>query len=61
MSKITGFFRDVYSELRKVVWPSRAETIRYTSIVIGFSLGVALILGAADFGLLKGVEAILNK
>ncbi len=55
------FLREVRSELSKVVWPSRMDTIRYTLVVIGFSVGVAAILGAADYGLLKGFEALLNK
>jgi preprotein translocase subunit SecE len=61
MSSIFNFFREVKAELFKVVWPSRRDTIRYTVTVIIFSIGVALILGAADFGLLKVFEAILNK
>ena len=61
MSKIINFFRDVLAELRKVVWPTRRDTIRYTITVILFSLAVAFILGAADYGLLKGFTAILNK
>jgi preprotein translocase subunit SecE len=61
MRKITGFFKEVYAELRKVIWPSRMDTIRYTALVIGFSVALSVILGAADFGLLKGVEALLNK
>ena len=36
------------AELKKVVWPTRAETIRYTLLVIGISLGVAFILGLFD-------------
>jgi preprotein translocase subunit SecE len=61
MSRILNFFREVYSELRKVVWPSRRDTIRYSVTVIIFSLVLAVILGAADLGLLKAFEAILNK
>ena len=61
MSRVFQFFRDVKSELFKVVWPTRQETIRYTITVIIFSLVIAAILGAADFGLLKGVEALLKK
>ena len=61
MSKIFRFFREVIAELRKVVWPTRMETVRYTALVIGFSVGVSVILGAADFGLLKAVEWALNK
>jgi preprotein translocase subunit SecE len=51
----------VKAELLKVVWPTRQETIRYTVTVIIFSVVVALILGAADYGLLRGFEAILNQ
>lgn len=61
MSKITGFFRNVYGEMQKVVWPSRADTIRYTLTVIIFSVAIAIILGAADFGLLKLFEKLINK
>jgi preprotein translocase subunit SecE len=58
---VLQFFKDVKSELYKVVWPSRQDTLRYTITVIVFSLAVAAILGAADFGLLKAFEAILNR
>lgn len=60
MSKITQFFKDVYSEMWKVIWPSRRDTVRYTLTVIVFSLVVAAILGAADYGLLKGFEALIK-
>ena len=63
MKIITGpiqFLRDVRAEMGKVIWPSRRATFRYTATVIGFSLAVAAILGAADFGLLKGFEAIIK-
>ncbi len=61
MSKAIQFFRDVKSELYKVVWPSRQDTIRYTLTVIVFSLVIAAILGAADLGLLKIFEKLINK
>jgi preprotein translocase subunit SecE len=34
--RIGGFFREVVSELRKVIWPTRKELLTYTSIVIVF-------------------------
>lgn len=61
MGKIIGFFRDVYGEMQKVVWPSRTQTVVYTVQVIVFSLAVALILGAADYGLLVLFEKIIVK
>lgn len=60
MSRVLQFFRDVKAELWKVVWPTRQQTIRYTITVIIFSLVIAAILGAADYGLLKGFEAIIK-
>ena len=61
MRKITGFFKDVYSEMQKVVWPTRKQTLFYTIQVIVFCVLVAVILGAADFGLLKLFEKIVVK
>ena len=47
--KIVNFLTEVKQELKKVTWPTRKETIRYTMLVIFISLGVAFFLGAADF------------
>jgi preprotein translocase SecE subunit len=61
MRKFFSFFKEVYGEMQKVVWPSRTQTIMYTIQVIVFSLSVAIILGAADYGLLLLFEKIVNK
>jgi preprotein translocase SecE subunit len=55
------FLSEVKNELAKVVWPTRAETFKYTLTVILFSIGVAIILGAFDFGLLKLFEILVTK
>lgn len=60
INKITHFFRNVKSEISKVVWPTRHDTIRYTIAIIIFSVVIAAILGAADYGLLKGFEALIK-
>ncbi len=61
MNVILSYFKEVRAELFKVIWPSRKDTVRFTISVIIFSLVVAIILGAADFGLLKAVEVLLKK
>ena len=61
MTKIIQFFMEVKAELTKVVWPSKSETTRYTAVVIAFSVILAGILGAADYGLTKVVETLVNK
>lgn len=44
-----SFIREAREELKKVSWPSRQTTIRYTIIVIAMSLGVGLITGGIDW------------
>ena len=56
MSKILQYLKEVRNELVKVVWPSRKETVRMTLVVIAFSVGVAIFLGAIDLGLTKLLE-----
>ncbi len=48
MSKVIDFLKDVRVELAKVSWPTRQELIRYTMIVIGASIAMAIFLGALD-------------
>jgi len=48
-NKIVTFLKEVRLEMRKVNWPTKDETIRYTLIVIGVSVAVAAFLGGLDF------------
>ena len=61
MAKIVDYFKESRHELKKVVWPSRKETIKHTLIVIGVSLAVAAFLGLADFILNIGLEKLVIK
>ena len=47
-TKITTFLKEVRLEMKKVNWPTRKETLRYTLIVIGVSIAVAVFLGGSD-------------
>ncbi len=38
-------YKDTRSELRKITWPTREETIRLTLVVIVLSIAMALFLG----------------
>jgi preprotein translocase subunit SecE len=49
MQRIKKFFRESWTELRHVNWPTRQEAIRLTSIVIGMSVGLAVFLGIFDY------------
>ncbi len=54
-----GFFREAKSELLRVNWPSRKEVVRYTLMVVGISLFVAILLGALDASFSWFVERYL--
>ncbi|MDP1538996.1 MAG: preprotein translocase subunit SecE [bacterium] len=47
-NKIATFLKEVRLEMKKVNWPTRETTIRYTLIVIGISVVVAMYLGGLD-------------
>jgi len=42
------FARDSYTEMRRVVWPQRKETMRMTGIVFAFVFAIAFFLWIVD-------------
>ena len=56
-NKIVAFLKEVKLEMKKVNWPTRDETIKYTLLVIGISVATAIFLGGIDFSF----TALLNK
>ena len=49
IEKIKLFFKEVFTEGKKVDWPRRKQVLNYTIIVIVISLVVAGFLGLLDF------------
>ena len=54
--KAITFIREAREELKKVQWPSRDITIRYTIIVVVSSVAVGFIIGGIDYLLTLIVE-----
>ena len=52
---------DIISELKKVTWPSRAETTHLTMVVVAVSLLFGVILGGADLGFSWLIEQTVLK
>jgi preprotein translocase subunit SecE len=46
---IGQFLRDVYDELRKVVWPTGGELYRYTLVVIFTVILLGVFIGGTDY------------
>ena len=53
-------FGEVVSELRRVTWPSRQETMRLTLMVIAVSAAVGTFLGLIDIGFARFFGVILG-
>lgn len=49
IASLTNYMKGSYHELKKVVWPSRNEVIRHTTLVIAISVCVALFIAIVDF------------
>jgi preprotein translocase subunit SecE len=45
---ITRYLRETWAELKKVRWPTRQEAQNLTLIVLGVTIGMAIILGLLD-------------
>ncbi|HOX21619.1 MAG TPA: preprotein translocase subunit SecE [Candidatus Paceibacterota bacterium] len=48
-AKLKVFFKEVRLEFKRVNWLTKKETIQYTLIVVGMSLGIAIFLGFFDY------------
>ena len=48
LERIVTFLKEARIELKKVSWPTRNQTLRYTVAVIAMSLVVAAFLGGLD-------------
>ena len=48
---VVRFLREVYDELRKVVWPTWGELYRYTLVVIVTVIVIGGFIGGVDYAL----------
>ena len=47
-ARISGAFKNMVAELKKVAWPSKKDLINYSIIVIGFVVVLAIVVGVLD-------------
>ena len=50
MAKVFQFFRESRAELKKVVWPTRADVLSSIKVVLISTVIIAIILGLLDLG-----------
>ncbi|MGC8926254.1 preprotein translocase subunit SecE [Calditerrivibrio sp.] len=60
MEKYVNFIKEVKEELKKIVWPTKDETIGTTTVVIVFVVLMAIFLGVVDVALSKIIQFIVG-
>ena len=58
--KVAKYFKDLRSEFKKVVWPSKKKVINNTSVVLGSIVLMCIFVGLLDTGLFKLLQLILS-
>jgi preprotein translocase subunit SecE len=55
-----NYFIGAYREMRKVSWPTKKQTINYSLLVIGLSIGMAIFFSILDYFFNLGIESIIK-
>ncbi len=59
--RFLAFGRDSVAEAKRVVWPSRKETMQTTGVVIAFAITMALFLWMVDASLMTLVNKLMGR
>ena len=59
-ARIPQFYRQVLSELRRVVWPTRKQVSTYTTVVMVFVTFMIAVISIFDLGLTKVIFGIFG-
>lgn len=59
--KVVKYFKDLKSEFKKVVWPTKKQVFNNTLVVLAFSGLLMLFIFGLDTGLLALLRLILNQ
>jgi preprotein translocase subunit SecE len=54
-ARLVRFIREVWAELRKVIWPTRKQMVTYTTVVLVFVAFMVALVSLLDFAFRKGV------
>ncbi|HAM32986.1 MAG TPA: preprotein translocase subunit SecE [Deltaproteobacteria bacterium] len=60
VQRVSGFYREWITEMKKVTWPGRKDTASSTAVVIVTVLIIVAFLGLVDFALGKITQSILS-
>ena len=59
-AKASKFFRETKSEIKKVSWPSKAQLVRNTAVILAFVVIMTVILFVFDKAFELGLTGLLS-
>jgi preprotein translocase subunit SecE len=57
---VLNYLKQVFAELRKVIWPNRKQMVNYTAVVLVFLVFMVTLIGLVDLGLARLVLLIFG-
>lgn len=58
--KVARFFKDLRSEFKKIVWPTKKQTIQHTGVVLMFMAVAAVAIWSLDWVLINLFSLMLG-
>ena len=58
--RICKYFRELRSELKKVVWSTPQQVLKNTAIVVGCVIAVGVFIWVFDFVAQVGIDALIS-
>ncbi len=55
---VWNYLKQVFAELRKVIWPNRKQMVSYTSVVLVFLVFMVALIGLVDLGFAAVVRGV---
>jgi preprotein translocase subunit SecE len=59
-SRLVRFIREVWAELRKVIWPTQKQMITYTTVVLVFVIFMVALVSGLDLAFGKVIEVVFG-
>ena len=57
---ITSYFKSSFEEIRKITWPTRAQALKLTILVLIISTFVTLLITTLDYIFTEGYQVLLD-
>ena len=58
--RMKRYFKEVGAELKKTVWPTKKDLVKYKGVVLAFIVVFAVVVGAMDFALVELLNLIVR-